>query len=62
VVIATAHNVFKHLSPKFFLDHNVDVVIDGQNCLPEDRFISAGIMYEGIGKHHNYHYNEYVHK
>jgi UDP-N-acetyl-D-glucosamine dehydrogenase len=54
VVIATAHNKFKFLSPSFFLKHNVSVVVDGQNCLPKEKFLQAGIMYKGIGRHNLY--------
>ena len=54
VIIATAHDEFKTLPPEFFLERGVNVVVDGQNCLQEDRFINAGILYEGIGKHYTY--------
>lgn len=50
VVIATAHSPFKKLSPDFFIKNNIGVVVDGRNCLPEGKFISAGIIYKGIGK------------
>ena len=62
VIIVTAHNEFKKLPPNFFIKHNVSVIVDGQNCLPKDEFIEAGIMYEGIGRHHIYHYNEHTNK
>ncbi len=55
VVIATAHDEFKKITPQFLIDHNTSSLVDGQNCLREQEFIDAGIMYEGIGKHYNYH-------
>jgi len=50
VVIATAHNVFKELTPEYFLQNGVKVIIDGRNCLPKEKFIEAGIVYKGIGR------------
>ena len=56
VVLATAHDEFRRArTPEFLIAHNTSAIVDGQNCLPEQEFIDAGIMYEGIGKHHNYH-------
>ncbi|MDQ2932897.1 MAG: nucleotide sugar dehydrogenase, partial [bacterium] len=54
VVVATDHAIFKELSPEYFIKHNVNVIIDGRNCLAEDKYVAAGIMYEGIGKKHIY--------
>jgi len=50
VVIATAHKVFKELTPDYFLKNGVKVVVDGRNCLPKEKFIEAGIIYKGIGR------------
>jgi len=50
VVVATAHSPFKKLLPDFFVKNNIGVVVDGRNCLSESKFISAGIIYKGIGK------------
>ena len=50
VIVATGHKEFKNLSPKFFADRNISIVIDGRNCLPKDEFLSAGIIYKGIGR------------
>lgn len=60
VIIATAHNTFKQLPPKYFMDHHVEVIVDGQNCLPEEKFIKAGIMYQGIGKKNKYITYEFI--
>jgi len=50
VVIATAHSVFKELSPAYFQEHGVDVIVDGRNCLNKDTFLKEGITYRGIGR------------
>lgn len=55
VIIATGHNKFKALTPQFFLKHNVTAIVDGQNCLEKNKFVNAGITYEGIGRHHHHH-------
>ncbi len=60
VVVATDHDEFKNLKPEFFLKNNVDVIIDGRNCLNETEYIMAGLMYEGIGKHHIYPHNDSI--
>jgi nucleotide sugar dehydrogenase len=49
-VIATAHGVFKGLTPQLFLQHNISVVVDGRNCLPKETFTASGIIYRGIGR------------
>jgi len=50
VVIATAHKVFKELTPDYLLKNGVKVVVDGRNCLPKEKFIEAGIIYKGVGR------------
>jgi len=50
VIIATAHNDFKKLTPDDFLKNNVSVIIDGRNCLSKEDFINSGIAYKGIGR------------
>jgi len=50
VVIATAHTVFKELTPEYFLDKSVKVIVDGRNCLDKEKFIKAGIIYKGVGR------------
>ena len=49
-VIATAHEDFQSLMPKYFLDHGIQVVIDGRNCLPKERFLTSSLIYKGIGR------------
>ncbi len=50
IIIATAHKVFKELTPDYFLKNGVEVVVDGHNCLPKEKFIEVGIVYKGIGR------------
>jgi nucleotide sugar dehydrogenase len=50
VVIATSHNVFKDLTPEYFIQNGVKVVVDGRNCLPKEKFLKAGLVYKGIGR------------
>jgi UDP-N-acetyl-D-glucosamine dehydrogenase len=49
-VIATDHTMFRSLSPKDFALHNVDIVIDGRNCLRKESFQGKTIAYHGIGR------------
>ena len=58
VIIATAHDEFKRITPEFLIKHHTSAIVDGQNCLSEQKFIDAGIMYEGIGKYYTYHHSE----
>lgn len=50
IIIATAHEVFRNLTPQDLLKHNIKVIVDGRNCLPKDDFVKAGITYRGIGR------------
>jgi nucleotide sugar dehydrogenase len=50
VIVATAHNEFKSLTPEFLKKNGVEIVIDGRNCLDKDNFINSGITYQGIGR------------
>ncbi len=51
VVIATAHQEFKEkITPEYLYEKGVQVIVDGRNCLPKDKFIGAGIVYKGIGR------------
>ncbi len=49
-VIATAHPEFRSLTPSYFSDAGIEIVVDGCNCLPKDDFVKAGIVYRGIGR------------
>lgn len=50
VIIATAHNEFLDLSPEFFKERGIYIVIDGRNCLPKETFVKSGLVYIGIGR------------
>jgi len=50
VVVVTAHNEFKKLTPQDFLRNGVSVIVDGRNCLTKEKFVKAGIVYKGIGR------------
>ncbi|MEK7208766.1 MAG: nucleotide sugar dehydrogenase [Patescibacteria group bacterium] len=50
VVVATAHKDFKELTPDYFVNNGVKVVVDGRNCLPKENFVKAGIIYKGVGR------------
>lgn len=50
IFIATCHSVFKALNPEYLLQNGIKVVIDGRNCLPKEKFTSAGLVYKGIGR------------
>ncbi|MDQ1329226.1 MAG: UDP-N-acetyl-D-glucosamine dehydrogenase, partial [Candidatus Poribacteria bacterium] len=50
VVVVTAHNEFKKLTPQDFLRNGVSVIVDGRNCLIKEKFVKAGIVYKGIGR------------
>lgn len=50
VVIATAHQVFKNLTPAELSSKNVQVVVDGRNCLDKKNFKDSEVVYKGIGR------------
>ena len=50
VVITTGHSEFTKLSPEYFLSRNIEVIVDGYNCLPKKEFLNSGITYQGIGR------------
>lgn len=50
IIIATNHKIFKELSPTTLKKHDIEVVVDGKNCLDKDEFIRKGIIYKGIGR------------
>lgn len=50
VIIATDHKEFSKITPQMLLDKKIKVVVDGRNCLAKDKFMEAGIIYQGIGR------------
>lgn len=49
IIIATAHNEFKKIKPETLKKHEIQIVIDGKNCLNKEQINKAGIIYKGIG-------------
>lgn len=50
VIIATAHTSFLSLSPAFFENMGIKVLIDGRNCLNNKLFSKSKLIYKGIGR------------
>lgn len=50
VILATDHAEFLTLDPEKLQKKNIEIIIDGRNCLNKDEFIEAGIYYKGIGR------------
>lgn len=51
LVVVTDHKEFKEMiTPELLKKHDIKVVIDGKNCLDKQLFLSAGIIYKGIGR------------
>lgn len=49
-LIATDHTQFRTLTPQYFESHDIDIVVDGRNCLDSDAFAGSGVLYRGIGR------------
>jgi len=49
VLLATDHKEFKSINGTLLASHNVEVVIDGKNCLDRDSIKQESIYYKGIG-------------
>ena len=50
IIVATDHREFKNITPALLKKYDVNVVIDGKNCLDKEAFIDSGIYYKGIGR------------
>ncbi len=50
VILATAHKEFTSLSPEYYQQKHISLIIDGRNCLSKENFIKAGLYYKGIGR------------
>lgn len=50
VVVATAHKMFRELTPGVLQKFGVNVVIDGRNCLDYEKFSGSPVVYQGIGQ------------
>ncbi|MBD3330203.1 hypothetical protein GF354_01585, partial [Candidatus Peregrinibacteria bacterium] len=49
IIIATPHTEFKNISAKTLKTYNIQIVIDGKNCLNKADILAQGIIYKGIG-------------
>ena len=50
VVLVTDHDEFKQMDLEKLRKHKIHIVIDGRNCLDEEKIKSMGILYHGIGR------------
>lgn len=50
ILIATDHTEFKAIDYNLLQKHNINLVIDGKNCLDKAAIKSSGIYYKGIGR------------
>jgi UDP-N-acetyl-D-glucosamine dehydrogenase len=50
VVVATAHDLFRQMTPDYLVSYGVKVLVDGRNCLPKESFIEKGLTYKGVGR------------
>lgn len=50
VVVATAHNMFKSITPRMLEESGVAVIVDGRNCLDYEQFSGSSVVYQGIGQ------------
>jgi len=49
ILIATDHDIFKNITGEILKKNNVNIVIDGKNCLNKIDILNSGIYYKGIG-------------
>lgn len=51
LIVATNHREFiETITPELLKKYNIQVIIDGKNCLDKAAFLKAGIIYKGIGR------------
>lgn len=50
ILLATDHTEFRQINAEILKNSNIQVVIDGKNCLDKDAIKSSGIYYKGIGR------------
>jgi nucleotide sugar dehydrogenase len=49
ILIATDHDIFKNITGEILKKNNINIVIDGKNCLNKIDILNSGIHYKGIG-------------
>lgn len=50
IIITANHKQFVEIPIKKFAEHNIQVIIDGKNCLDKEAIKLQGIIYKGIGR------------
>ncbi|MBU90768.1 hypothetical protein CMO94_04450 [Candidatus Woesearchaeota archaeon] len=50
IILATNHNEFKNMDLSKLKENNIQIVIDGRNCLDKEKIKALGILYHGIGR------------
>jgi len=51
IILATDHNEFRNMDMEKLKKHKILAVIDGRNCLDNEKIKAMGILYHGIGRH-----------
>lgn len=51
IILATSHSFFiSKITPILLEEKNIEIIIDGKNCLKKEDFINSNIIYKGIGR------------
>ncbi len=50
LILVTDHTEFRNINPKILKENNIQIVIDGRNCLDKEKIKDLGIIYHGIGR------------
>ncbi|PIR89288.1 MAG: hypothetical protein COU07_00090 [Candidatus Harrisonbacteria bacterium CG10_big_fil_rev_8_21_14_0_10_40_38] len=50
LILVTAHKNFLKLKPSDLLKNKIQILVDGRNALSKEKFLSSGIVYQGIGR------------
>ena len=50
IIFVTDHNEFKNMDLNKLKENNIQIIIDGRNCLDNEKIKQMGILYHGIGR------------
>lgn len=50
IILITDHDEFTNITASTLKKNNINIVIDGRNCLDKELIEQAGILYKGIGR------------
>jgi len=50
IILVTDHKEFKNMDLNKLKENNVKIIIDGRNCLDNEKIKQMGILYHGIGR------------